>query len=140
MELIRFLSYNRCKQLPRRKAVMSGKKYKPTTVCFISFSKLPSDTTLYELHKVISVGLIIDYTTGVIEDLITSLIVTETQDFVKSLIVGQNIHDQPISTIIKEIKFRYHGAAQRAICVGLKQSYDRYMAWREEQQFEKVNN
>jgi hypothetical protein len=112
---------------------MDSKEYNPTTVCFISFCKLPSDTTLHVLHKVISVGLIIDYMTGIVEDVITSLIVTETREFVKSLIMGRNIHVQSITEIINCVKFRYHGAAQRAICLGLKQSYDKYMVWREEQ-------
>jgi hypothetical protein len=36
-------------------------QYSNNTLCFISFTKLPSDTPLYELHKVISFGFVVDY-------------------------------------------------------------------------------
>ena len=108
-------------------------KYGNNTACFISFAKLPSDTPLYEMHKNISIGFIINYETGEIIDLISSLIVPETKDFVKSILVGKNLHEISISDLMSEIHFRYHGGAQRAICVAFKQCYDKYFKWREEE-------
>ncbi len=115
------------------------KKYPNNTACFIAFAKLPSDTPLYEMHKNISMGFIIDYETGDIKDIISSLIVPETKDFVRDILVEKNIHQQSITDLVGEIQFRYHGGAQRAICVALKQCYDKYYKWREEVGLPRIN-
>ena len=115
-----------------------SKYYSEKTACFIAFSKLPSNTPLYEMHKSISMGFVVNYETGIIEDIISSLIVPETKDFIKDILVGRNIHDEYIGDLTSDIEFRYHGGAQRAICVALKQCYDKYYKWREEENFPRV--
>ena len=114
------------------------KTYSEKTACFIAFAKLPSDTPLYEMHKSISMGFVVNYETGVIEDIISSLIVPETKLFVRDLLIGHNIHEENFADIVANIQFRYHGGAQRAICVALKQCYDKYYKWRDDMKMQKI--
>lgn len=108
--------------------------YSITTACFIAFAKLPSDTPLYEMHKSISIGFVVNYETGDLEDVITSLIVPETKAFLKDVIMPHNIHREPVSDIVNSIRYRFHGSAQKAICIAFKQCYDKYYTWRETEQ------
>lgn len=114
--------------------------YSITTACFIAFAKLPSDTPLYEMHKNISMGFVVNYETGELEDVISSLIVPETKAFLKDVILGHNIHRESVSEIVECIQFRFHGSAQRAICIAFKQCYDKYYTWREQSQLPYVRN
>ncbi|NLI52900.1 MAG: DUF3870 domain-containing protein [Clostridiales bacterium] len=107
-------------------------QYSNNTLCFISFTKLPSDTPLYELHKVISFGFVVDYETGIIEDIITTMIVNETKEFIKHLLIGHNLNDESVDDLTEIIKYRYHASAQRALCLAFRQSCKKYFDWRKE--------
>lgn len=101
-------------------------------VYFISYAKLPTDIPAANLHKVVGVGLIINYKTGRIVDVSCTLLTQEAKDFIKSILIGHNVHEESIDNIIEVIKFSYHGYAQKAICVAVKGSYERYCAWKME--------
>ncbi len=106
------------------------KKYSDETVYFISYAKLPSEISAANLHKVVGVGLVINYKTGIIEDSSCTLITDEARGFLKQLLVSHNIHEEGVDGMINAVKSRYHGLAEKAICVSLKSSYERYMIWR----------
>ncbi len=105
-------------------------KYGNNTLYFISYAKLPSDMPAANLHKVVGVGLIINKDTGIIEDSSCTLITDEAKSFLKQLIVNYNLHEKGIEPLIEEVKQRYHGLSQKALCVAIKGSYERYLAWR----------
>ncbi len=103
------------------------------TVYFISYAKLPENISVAKLHHVVGIGLIINYKTGVVEDISCTLLTEEAKFFLKDVIVGFNAHDDDVETLVKNLCYRYHGMSQKAITVALKGSLDRYMLWKTEQ-------
>lgn len=111
---------------------MDLKAYSEDTVYFISYAKLPTEIPAANMHKVVGLGLIIHKETGVIEDSSCTLLTEEAKDFLKQILVGYNLHENGIEPLVEKVKRRYHGLAQKAICVALKGTFERYLAWQEE--------
>ncbi|MFZ5968882.1 MAG: DUF3870 domain-containing protein [Bacillota bacterium] len=109
------------------------KKYSEASVYFISYAKLPSEISAANMHKVVGVGLVINPINGIIEDSSCTLITEEAKEFIKQIIVGHNLHTEGIEPLIEKIKHRFHGLSQKAICVAVKGSYERYVTWKHEQ-------
>ena len=108
------------------------KDYGDNTVYFISYAKLPSDIPTANMHKVVGVGLIIDRDTGIIVDSSCTLITEEAKNFLKQVLVNHNLHRDGIEPLVDKVKQRFHGLAQKAICVALKGTCERYLAWKME--------
>ncbi len=108
------------------------KHYDSETVYFISYAKLPSTMAAGLLMEMVGVGLVINYKSGTVTDTSCTLITDEARMFLKDVIVGFNLHDTPIQDLIDAICFRYHGHSQKAICVAIKQTAERYQQWRSE--------
>ncbi|WP_430885505.1 DUF3870 domain-containing protein [Fusibacter sp. JL216-2] len=108
------------------------KHYDSETVYFISYAKLPSNMAAGQLVEVVGVGLVINYKTGRVTDMSCTLITDEAKMFLKDIIVGFNLHEDSVQDLIDAISFRYHGHSQKAICVAVKQSIERYHQWRSE--------
>jgi len=108
------------------------KAYDENTVYFISYAKLPSEISAANMHKVVGVGMIINKDTGIIEDCSCTLITDEAKYFLKQILVNHNLHRDGVDSLIEEVKQRYHGLAQKALCVAIKGTYERYMVWRSE--------
>lgn len=106
-------------------------KYSEETVYFISYAKLPTEISAANMHRVVGVGMVINYHTGIIEDTSCTLITEEARNFIKQTIVGYNLHDG-VEALIEKIKYRFHGVSQKAICVAVKGTYERYMTWKNE--------
>ncbi|MBN2795787.1 MAG: DUF3870 domain-containing protein [Clostridia bacterium] len=109
---------------------MSFEIYPVDTVYFISYARLSQSIPAGKLLDVVGVGLIINYHTGEIVDTSCTLITEEAKRFLKSVIVGFNLHHEPIEHLIKRITDRYHGMSQKAICVAVQGAYDRYIQWK----------
>ncbi|WP_432662741.1 DUF3870 domain-containing protein [Wukongibacter baidiensis] len=108
------------------------KIYNDDTVYFISYSKLPSTISAAKLVSVVGVGLVINIKTGIIEDTSCTLITSEARRFLKDIIVGHNIHEDGVEKLIEKIQFRFHGLSQKAICVAVKGTVERYETWKAE--------
>lgn len=108
------------------------KIYNDETVYFISYTKLPSSVAASKTMDVVGVGLVINYKTGIIEDVSCTLLTNEAKLFLKSVIVGFNTHEQNIEELISLIMYRFNGISQKAICVATKLAHDRYVTWRKE--------
>lgn len=107
------------------------KLYSDDTVYFISYAKLPSTISAAKLLEVVGVGLVINVKTGVIEDTSCTLITDEAKRFLKEIIVGHNIHkEEGIDKLIDEVQNRFHGLSQKAICVAIKATIERYETWK----------
>ncbi|SRR5690554_208162 len=102
------------------------------TVYFVSYAKLPSDIAATYVHKVVGVGFLINTKTGIIEDVMVTLISDLVKDFLSYLIIGHNIDDNGIDGIIEKIEARFFGYSQKAIIVATKGVYRRYLKWKEE--------
>ncbi len=108
------------------------KHYDSETVYFISYAKLPSNMAAGQLMETVGVGLVINYKSGSVTDMSCTLLTEEAKMFLKDIIVGFNLHDDPIQDLIDAVSFRYHGHSQKAICVAVKQTAERYQQWRSE--------
>ena len=107
------------------------KNYSDDTVYFISYARLPNGIAAGKLLEVVGIGLIINKTSGVIEDISCTLITEEAKLFIKDIAVGFNLHDRPIEDLLTSISLRYHGLSQKAVCVAISGAYDRYIQWLE---------
>lgn len=109
---------------------MRAKFYSEDTVYFISYARLPSTIPAGKMMDQVGVGLVINKKTGVIEDISCTLLTAEARQFIKDIIVNFNIHDENIENLLKMISDRYHGMSQKAICVAVQGSYERYLQWK----------
>ncbi|MCH4891259.1 DUF3870 domain-containing protein [Acidaminobacter sp. JC074] len=103
--------------------------YSPETVYFIAYAKLSHNIPAGKMLETVGVGLIINRHTGVIEDTSCTLLTDEAKQFLKEIIVGFNLHNQPIDMLLDKIADRYHGFSQKAVCVAVNNAYERYIQW-----------
>jgi len=104
--------------------------YSPETVYFISYARLSKAIPAGKLLDVVGVGLIINQSSGIIEDISCTLLTEEAKLFLKDIIIGFNLHTEPIDTLTDRIVLRYHGMSQKAVCVAIHDAYDRYTQWK----------
>lgn len=104
--------------------------YSEESVYFISYAKLPSDIPAAHMHKVVGLGMIINSETEIIEDVSCTLLTQEAKNFLKTILVGYNLKENGIDKMIDIIKNRYHGMAQKALCVAAKATYLKYIEWK----------
>lgn len=107
-------------------------KYSASSIYLSAHAKLPTDMPSGEMYKAVDIGLIINYDSGLIEDASVTLLTDEARFFLKQIIVGHNINENNIESLLEMIKKRYLGASQKAICVALKQIYEKYLIWKKE--------
>ena len=91
---------------------------------------MPGGIAAGKLLEVVGVGLIINKVTGVVEDLSCTLLTEEAKYFLKDLVIGFNVHTQPIDELTALITQRYHGLGQKAVCVATAGAYERYIQWK----------
>ncbi|NLW39452.1 MAG: DUF3870 domain-containing protein [Tissierellia bacterium] len=101
------------------------------TVYFVSYAKLPSDTAATYVHKVVGVGFLINTKTGIIEDVMVTLISDLVKEFLAYLMIGHNIDRDGIDGLIEKIEARFFGYSQKAVIVAIKGVYRRYLKWKE---------
>ena len=111
--------------------VWSVSLYPEETVYFISYAKLPGEIPAANVHKVVGLGMIIHRHTGEIVDVSCTLLTKEASDFLKAVLIGKNVHTEKTEAIVESIRQRYHGFAQKALCVAAKATIDRYFQWKE---------
>lgn len=89
------------------------------------YAKLPQGITATELYTVIAVGMLIDYDTGIIEDVDCTLATEMAKKFVKHLVVGKSIYDlDTLETIFNE---KYHGSAKKALLSAMRIINEKYV-------------
>lgn len=106
------------------------KDYGPDTIYFVSYSKLPDDISVTYVHKVVGVGFLINVKTGIIEDVMVTLISDLCKDFLAYLIIGHNIDRDGIDELVDRVEKRFFGSSQKAIIVNIKGVYSRYLQWK----------
>lgn len=109
---------------------MTQKHYSDNTVYFISYARLSHSIPAGKLFDLVGVGLIINKDSGEIIDTSCTLLTEEAKVFLKDIIIGFNVHQEPIERLQDRICQRYHGMSQKAICVAIQGAYDRYIQWK----------
>lgn len=111
-------------------------KYDPDQhVYFISYSKLPSNIAAAVYEGYVGVGFIINFHTGIIEDISCTLLTEVARNFLKCIIVGYNINDD-IEPLLEKIRNRFYGHSQKSICVIIQENFNLYKDWAEKQENE----
>ncbi|MBW4828562.1 MAG: DUF3870 domain-containing protein [Clostridiaceae bacterium] len=99
------------------------------TVYFVSYAKLPQDMSATYIHRVVGVGFLINTKTGIIEDVMVTLLSDLCKEFLCHLMVGHNIKEDGIDEIVDKVENRFFGYSQKAIVVAMKGAYRRYLEW-----------
>lgn len=99
------------------------------TAYFVSYAKLPEDMSAKTMYNQVGVGFLINMETGIIEDVVITLVSEMCREFLKFLMVGHNIRDNGVDELIRKVELRYHGHAQKAVVVAIKGTYERYLKW-----------
>jgi hypothetical protein len=100
-------------------------------VYFISYSKIPSNVAAAVYEGYVGLGFIVNHQTGVIEDISCTLLTKVARDFLRSIIVGYNIDENDVEPLTERIKLLFHGHSQKAICVIIRENYNKYNEWKE---------
>lgn len=110
---------------------LAEKKYSLETVYFISYAKLPDNMTAGLMHKIVGLGMVINYKTGVVEDISCTLITSVAREFLTDVCIGFNIYDNGIEALLDQIKFRFHGNSQKSLCVVVKENHKQFIEWKQ---------
>lgn len=106
--------------------------YGDDTVYFVSYAKLPQEISATYIHKVVGLGFLINTKTGVIEDIMVTLISDLCKEFLAYLMVGHNIKKDGVDELIRKVDERFFGHSQKAIIVAIRGNYSRYLQWEDE--------
>ena len=101
--------------------------YPEETIYISAIAKLPAGIPSENVYKVIDVGLVIHREQGLIVDASLTLLTRAAEQFLQDLIIGYNLQEQGLEPLIGTIQDRYHGAAQKAVMVALKQIHEKYL-------------
>lgn len=100
--------------------------YEKNTLYIIGISKISSNDPISALYDIFFVGIILDKNTGKIVDSTCNMVRDETNNFIKSILIGYNLLND-IEAIVDEIKERFHGMAQKAVIAAVKDARNKYM-------------
>ena len=101
--------------------------YSQDTLYISAIAKLPMGIPSENVYKVIDVGLIISRDQGIVVDASLTLLTRAAEQFLQDLIIGYNLREQGMDALAETIQSRYHGAAQKAVIVALRQIHEKYM-------------
>lgn len=102
-------------------------------VYFISYSKLPSNIPNAVYEGYLGMGFIINYHTGIIEDISCTLLTEVARNFLKGIILGYSINDE-IGPLIEQMQNRFFGYSQKSVCVIIQENFKLYKKWTEKQE------
>lgn len=100
-------------------------KYNKNTIYITGISKSNTKDPITIMYNCFFLGVIIDKTDDIIVDVTCNTISSSTTEFIKSIIVGNNIV-KDLESIIDEIRNRFLATAQRALIVALKDAHNKY--------------
>lgn len=97
------------------------------TVFIAGHASLPQGMAAKGMYGTLAIVTEVDRKYGVIVQASCTLVTPQAQDFIKTILVGHSLKDG-VEDLIKEIKERYHGAAQNALIAALKDLQRTYLA------------
>lgn len=101
-------------------------KYEKNTIYITGIAHSNNSDPITVKYNIFFLGVIINKSTSEIVDLACNAISPTTVEFIKSIIVGNNIIND-IQEIISEIQERFFGTAQKALIVALKDVHNKYL-------------
>lgn len=101
----------------------------PYFVCASGFAELPKGSPAYELYRVVAFVMIVDTRTDEIVDAGFSFVLDQTNEFVRSLVIGENVLTG-VENIHRRIKTRFLSPVQGALIQAVRNAFDRYNDWK----------
>ncbi len=101
----------------------------PNIVYFVGNSAMPTNTSVGNLYKIGSVGILLDIRTSLILDANVTLVSQLSISFIKAQMIGRYLN-RDVEQIIRDID-RYQGQARNAIVVAFRSIVDRYHKYME---------
>jgi hypothetical protein len=99
--------------------------YTKSTVFVTGVSKPNKDDPITSVYNVFFVSAIVDEETDAIVDVTCNAASEMTREFIRSLIVGNNLLDG-MEDIVREIRSRFFGLVQKPLIVALKDAHNHY--------------
>ena len=100
--------------------------YDESTIYVTGTAKIGKTDPIASMYELFFVGLIIDRNTHVIVDFTCNMVRDITSDFIKSIVIGNDIKNSE-DLIISAIKERFHGLAQKTVCASIKDGRNKYL-------------
>jgi hypothetical protein len=97
----------------------------PEKVLITGYAKLPANITCEEVYKILAVVVVVDMSTGVIEEAECSVVTGVAREFSAGIIKGYNMNDGP-EELIDKFERLYQGNAKKAIQTSLKIIFKKY--------------
>ena len=101
-------------------------------VCLISSARIPGNNSLAENYNTLSMGLIVDYTTGIICDCSFTFISPVIENFVRELLIERNLHEEKPEEIIKDVENLFIAPTRKAVGVLIRENITKYFQWRKD--------
>ncbi|MCM3781447.1 DUF3870 domain-containing protein [Neobacillus mesonae] len=98
--------------------------YNPDTIYIVGDAQTSVNNPITQQFSAFFIGLVIDTTNHKIVDAGCSSTIPLTSAFVRTLFVGQTMHD--LDRISEQVRNRYHGSSQKAIIVAFKDAQKKY--------------
>lgn len=95
------------------------------SILVAGYSRLPAQSPAQEVLKVLSVALEVNPETGIVLDAECGLISHVAKRIARDCIVGFSLPDE-LEMIIDSIERRYHGAAQRALIMAVREAAKKF--------------
>ncbi|MCS7460995.1 DUF3870 domain-containing protein [Paenibacillus doosanensis] len=99
-------------------------RYDKDTVYIIGDAQVSVNNPITQQFNAFFIGLVVDTTNHKIVDAGCSSMIPLTSEFVRSLLIGQNMLQ--LETASDEIRRRYHGSSQKALIVAFKDAQKKY--------------
>ncbi|CVK18393.1 MULTISPECIES: DUF3870 domain-containing protein [Sporomusa] len=100
--------------------------YAPNTIFITGQAKPSKEDAISTVYNVFFLSFIVDTETDLIVDVTCNTVRTMTQDFIRSLLIGQNLATG-IDGMVRDIQQRFFGLVQKTLIVALKDAHNRYM-------------
>ncbi len=97
------------------------------TIFVAGHASLPQGMAAKGIYGTLAIVVEVDKRYGVIVQASCTLVTQQAQEYIRSILVGYCLRDG-VEELIKEVKERYHGAAQNALIAALKDLHRTYMA------------
>ena len=96
------------------------------TAYFCGYAKLPQSVSANNVYGILTLGLLIDVETGIIEKVSCTLLASLAIEIVSSYFTNRHIVDD-YEKIIDEITFRHQGLAQKSIVKAFGEIHRKYI-------------
>ena len=100
-------------------------KYSENTIFVAGISKTGKEDGIHSLYQNLSVGLVVDQSSGQILALDCTIVMGETVEFLRQLLVGRNLFSE-MDDIARLLERRFLALSQKAMIAALYDAQNRF--------------